>query len=583
MRRLLRWQFVLPRLLMVVVVLLAVQYVLCLMARSRTVQTIEAALGTRAEVGTARVSFIDGQVILGNLCVANPRRPMQNLFEAERCDLVFDTSTFLRRRTLVGRGEVTGLRFGTPRTASGARSDAPNLPSSSGNWFAEDHAQLTDAWLHELGDRFQRPRVEEFESVRRTEELLADWPSRFAAIERRVSDLQERADELRERAAAADENPLRGEPFYTALPTELAALQAHKASLAAEVEKLSDEMETERRAIVAARRRDEQRVREQLSVDAPDAGPMTAYLLNEQASGPLAEIVGWLQWARHIAPAAQRHSGKSAESARSDQSPGLLLHSLTLDGNTTTLGGKSVRLRGTLTDFTTAPGSLDRPMRLRLTSVAPGTVDLSVTIDRSGPVARDELLFDVRGLALPSLELGRPDGLLLSVAPSVGTLNVSVVLEGDQLSGEIQWVQGGTRITPRVGEDLGHVPLVASLADVRRDVGSVATRLTLGGTINEPRCTLWSNLGPAVSEALDRAAGRAADEHVRQLLAKAQQQVDERLAQLDRKIAEGRADLLPRLADSGDRLEGLAAQYAVPARLDVEYLGRRLPAHSLFR
>jgi hypothetical protein len=67
------------------------------------------------------------------------------------------------------------------------------------------------------------------------------------------------------------------------------------------------------------------------------------------------------------------------------------------------------------------------------------------------------------------------------------------------------------------------------------------------------------------------------------LLAEAQRQVDEQLAQVDRQTAEGQADLLPLLADFAVQLDELVARHASTQRLETEQLGRRLPAGSLFR
>jgi hypothetical protein len=81
---------------------------------------------------------------------------------------------------------------------------------------------------------------------------------------------------------------------------------------------------------------------------------------------------------------------------------------------------------------------------------------------------------------------------------------------------------------------------------------------------------------------MEIAVRRAADERARIVMADAQRRVDERLARLDREIADEQADFRPRLAATNGRLAPLAAQCTAPKRLQFERLGR-LPADSLFR
>jgi uncharacterized protein (TIGR03545 family) len=402
-----------------------------------------------------------------------------------------------------------------------------------------------------------------------------------------MSELQRRADDLQSLAAVAENNPLRNQSFFATLPADIGALERQGAELAADLDRLPDAIETGRRAIVAARAQDEQFVRRSLTVEATEAGPLASYLYRQQVNDLLAELVSWLQWTRQAVPVGPR--GPHATRGRGEEvvfdggrrSPDLLLHHLTLAG-TAQLGGQPIELQGTLTDFTTEPWLLSGPMRLRLKSTASLDLDVQLTMDRSGPVARDELLVTCRGLLLPPLVLGEADGVQLSVAQSVAELNFSLKLEGDRLTGEGQLVQSDVRIAAVVGEKLDHAPVAGQLQKTLEGVHSMATRLSLDGTISEPRCTVWSNIGPAAAAAMDLAISRAADERARQLMAQAQRQVDERLASLDRQMAEQQAGLIARLTTSAGELETLAVRSAPPQRLEIERLGR-LPAQSLFR
>jgi hypothetical protein len=131
--------------------------------------------------------------------------------------------------------------------------------------------------------------------------------------------------------------------------------------------------------------------------------------------------------------------------------------------------------------------------------------------------------------------------------------------------------------------ELSDIPVASPLEDTLAKVGSVATRVSLQGTLDEPSCTLWSNLGPAVAEAMDRALQKAGDEQAQASLAEARRQVDERLAILDRQLTDERAKLAAQLTGLSDQLETIASRPEPHERISAEEIGRRLPEQSLFR
>ncbi len=589
MSRLRRWQFWLPRLMLVAVVLLAVQYGLGVFVRSKVIHLGEAAIGARVEVAHARVSIVNRQVVLRDLRVADPRQPLQNLVEADRCELDVAAGPLLHKRTIIERGSITGLRFATPRNESGALADAqPAEGARSIQWWNDATNQQTDEWLEHLDRRFDPKRINQFEAIKRTAGLCDRVPQQTAALDKRVQELTRRAEELQAKVNRALANPLRHAEFLRAVVEEIPALVREFAQATDEMERLPDVIDADRRAIVAARRHDEEWLRTELQIPPVDAEALTDYLLKKQVTAPLDEVIGWLRLIRQIVPATPSMAtpagqrGEEVFFAGCERSPQILVRELALAG-IARVGGQPVELRGTLWDFASTPSLHERPLRVKLAATGSLPLVLQATVDRTGDVARDELIVDSTGVVLPPAELGESERLRLTMAPSVGALSISVSLDGDRLAGDIQLVQREVRITPRIGGDLSDVPMTAALDDTLGDVGALATRISLSGTLEEPKCRLWSNLGPAVAEALDRALRRAADEHARRMMADAQRQVDQQLAELERQVAESQAELRPQLTQAAGQLGEIAAEQKPPQRITTEHVGRRLPANSLLR
>lgn len=580
MRQLLHWQFVVPRLLLVVVVLLAAQFVLGIAARSIAIRSGESAVGARVEVGHARVSFVDGQVVFSDLRVAKRRRPSESCLEADQCELNFAPKPLLYKQAVVESGRVSGLRFSALTDGSESASRTPIA------WFKDDADLAARKWLDQLAGEFRLDLVKQCGSVARTEAFCANWSKRSAALESRLEDLDGRAADLQQAVEMARSNPLRNDKLLVDLPKKVADLQKDFTDFRAEVEKLPDVLETERRAIVAARCHDDEVVNKRLRLELVNANALTAYLLREQTAKQLDQLVGWLRWVREMAPGnakpqASRARGENVLFAGRRPEPGILIRALQLEG-AVRIAGQPVELRGVLTNLASKPRFHDQPIRLHLIGNGSLPLELQATIDRTGPVARDELLVDCQGILLPAAALGRNEQLAMHLAPSIGMLSVSVVVDGDQLTGDIQMVQQKVQLSPTV-HGTGSATLATAMGETLGRVKSIATRLSLGGTLDEPKCTLWSNLGAAVAEALERALHRTGDQYSKALLVEAGRQVDERLAEVDRQVAAKQAHFADKATDITARLQKIVAGETPRYRISAEHGGRRLPNNSLFR
>lgn len=589
MSKLGHWQLWLPWLMFAAVMLLSVQYVLGLVTRSKVIDSGAAMFGGRVDVGHARVSIVDRHIALHDVCVADPRRPFNNLVEGDRCEFDVAAGPLLHKRTVIERGSVTGLRFATPRDESGTSSKSRSaVAAPSIQWWNDTTNQQPTEWLELLIRRFDPRLVNQFEAIKQTSALDDRVPREAAALDKRVRELARRAEELQSKVNRALANPLRNAEFLQAIAQEVPALQKEFADAAAEMERLPDSIDADRRAIVAARRNDEAWLRDQLQFPPLEAEALTAYLLQKQVTAPVDEVIDLLRVIRQIVPAktaASSPAGQRGEDilfAGCERAPQLLVRKLVLAGMAT-IGSRRVELRGTLSDYAFPPALHDQPLRVKLTSLGSVPFELQATVDRLGATAHDELAIDCQGIVLPRTELGESEHLRLELAPSSGALSIRLKLDGDALSGEIELVQKQVQITPSIGRDLSTVPITAALDDALGNVDALATRITISGTLAQPRCRLTSDLGPVVAEGMDRALWRATELHVRRMMSNAERQVDQRFTELERQVAEIQAELRPQLAQAAGQVSDIAARRTPPQRITTERVGRRLPANSLFQ
>jgi uncharacterized protein (TIGR03545 family) len=576
MRRWLHWQILVPRALFAAVALLSVQYVLGIAARSIAVRSGEAVLGVPVEAEHARVSVFSRQVVLSELRLADPQEPWKSIVQADRCELNFAAVPLLHKEVVVESGRISGFRFG-----SAARCDV----GSSNKWFKEDADSAARKWLANLADQFTLAPVSQFDSVKQTEAFCAKWSRESAALDARLDELRIRARELQEEFDAAKANPLRNDKTMAELPAKALVLQKDFATFRGDVEKLPDVLEAERRAIVAARRHDGEVGGRVLNLDAPDANSLSAYLLHEHAAKQLDQLVGWLRWLREgwsvSTPAlANTRRGDEILFAGCRKKPGFMIRSLQLDGYAR-FAGQPVELRGVLSDVSSSPNLHKEPMRLHLFGRGSMPLELQATIDRTGATPHEEFLLDCKGMLLPAMQLGDSGQLALQLAPSIGSLSISVAVDGDKLSGVVQMIQRRVQITPSFNNP-GSSLLVTSTRESMEGISSVATRVSFGGTVSQPSCALWSNVGSAVAESLKQGIPRASDQHARTLLAEAGRRVDEKLAQLDRQVSDQQARFAAQGNKLSSRLQQIAAKETPRYRIS-EKGGRQLPSNSLFR
>jgi len=577
MKRWLHWQIVVPRLLALVVALLAVQYVLGLVVRSAAIQVVTDATGATVGVGRARVLLSERTVVFDGLHVG--------ALHADRCELRFSAVPVLHKQLDVESGQISGIRFAASGQAS--RDAKHSLKDAAApDWFKPDADQVAKKWLERLNGQLSLDAVNGFDSVARTETFCANWSKCSAGLESRLKQMDGRTAELQKSIEAAEANPLRNDKLLVELRKKVAGLQKEFGDFSADVDQLPDVLEKERRAIVAARRRDDRVVGTRLELDPVEANSLSAYLLRDEASRQLTQLVGWVCSMRSAVPMEttarpNASRGETIMFAGCKRQPGVLIRSLQLEGSTR-IAGQPVELRGLLTGYSSAPRLHSEPIRLHLIGNGSLPLEMEATIDRTGAVPRDQLVVDCQGMLLREMALGKAEQLGLSLAPSIGALSVKVAVDGDRLSGNIELVQQRVQVTPVLNGAAGKT-LTAALDDTLGSVGSIATRLTLSGTVDHPTCELQSNLGAAVAQAMQRAVRRTGDQHARALLAEAGRRVDERLAEVDRQLAERQSQFATKSTVITARLQKIANKDEPQHRMSAERIGRRLPDNSLFR
>ncbi len=600
MTRYLRLGYLVPRLVLLVVLFCVLEFGSGWALRQALIGGGEQAIGARVEIGDSVVSLVEARATLKDLRIADPKRPMQNLVEADRIELDFESDSLLRRKAIAEHGSVRGLRFGTPRTTSGALDPQDEEAGSAAPAWLGDAAKqaaekAANQWIADLENKLDA-KAESFESVRLANELSEAWPARFDSIAAEARTLRDEVKRLKTIADEARRNPLRHADFLTTAPQQVQAMQQRLASLHAELTNLPADVAADKQRVELARQRDEQRLRDLLQVDQLDPQSLTSHLLGERMTASVQELIGWVRWTREMIPASgtkrattPRDRGVDVHFVGLRRRPDLLIRELELAG-TTRLAGRPVELTGVVTDFTTSPELHGQPIRAELHASGGLPLEVRATIHRAAGQPVDELLIDCPGFDLPGASLGDEQKLAMQMAPSSGSVTVSLRIEGEQLTGELQLIQDRVALTPVIGDTAS--PLVRRLGEsVGRQVASIpkpATRVTLSGSLDQPRMRVWSTLGTAVAESLQQAALGVAQAEADARLATVRQKVSQEMAGIDSQLADATRRLSSEIDAPRQEIEQLASNWLGEqlgvGGFSLEKLGKRLPsAGSLFK
>ncbi len=128
-----RWRFLLTRLIIAVAVLMILAVGLGPVANYITVAGLQASTGARAEIGSTSVRLFPPSLRFTDVHVADPRdgKELRDAFMADSIDLAIDGDALLRRRWVIREGKISGLQIGRsekPMATLNQNSKSPKNP-----------------------------------------------------------------------------------------------------------------------------------------------------------------------------------------------------------------------------------------------------------------------------------------------------------------------------------------------------------------------------------------------------------------------------------------------------------------------
>ncbi len=575
-----RWSYLIPRLILLAVAVLLVWWWLDPLLRWTLVRLGETVAMAKVDVTQLTTRLATAEVCLRDVQVANAGNPARNLFEAEEIALGFETNPLLKRKFVVREGRITGLRIGTVRATPGTLDKRGGLL----DWLPDDlvdrldPSQLADfgrPWLERFAMLLKRQiaeEVEQLQSVRLARELTTRWPAELARMEARVDQFKARADRLRELAKGGSANPLENFGRAQEIVAEVDSLQRDIATFRSEIERLRDQAMRDRDGIVAAQRNDLRQIREQLRLDDLESGGLSEYLLGHELNQRVETAARWIRWLReHVpasdaekpaAPSPRRARGVDVAFAGLAPQPDFLIRSLSVEGEGQARGERFEFL-GTAQGLTSQPAVYGQPAVFHVEVRGPVAMQVEAVLDRTQPVARDYITVECPALAQPKRLLGKPDQIAVAVSPGSAHLSLRLELEGENLSGRLSVRQEPVDLKPELAAAYGGQQMADRLQDALREVRTLDVTARLSGTLQRPTWQISSTLGPQLAQAFQGLLFRELETRREELSHLVQSKVDDEMLRFEQLFVARQQALLARLQQNGvdvQQLRELAAR-----------------------
>ena len=112
-----RWPFVLTRLLIVIAVLALLRWGMGPVAQYVAIRGLETATGSKVDINNTQVGLFPPSIQFSDVRVTDPRdgKDMRDAFRAKSINLVMDGNALLRRHWVAKQGIISGIEIGAIR------------------------------------------------------------------------------------------------------------------------------------------------------------------------------------------------------------------------------------------------------------------------------------------------------------------------------------------------------------------------------------------------------------------------------------------------------------------------------------
>ncbi|WP_404305720.1 TIGR03545 family protein [Neorhodopirellula lusitana] len=572
-----RWRFILTRLIIVVAILMILRWGLGPMAGFITVTGLESSTGAKAEIGKTQVDLFPPRIHYTDVHIADPRdgKEMRDAFVAESVDLIIDGDALLRRRWVISQGKISGLEIGSQRELSGHYDgvDEPTDTSGAGSMIEKLLANATDG----LGDQVESM-GENLQTVRTGDEIRRKWKSEYETLVTRARSLEERVRTIRDAAKGID-NPLRDWPELERTLTEARQAREDLLVVRQAMDQLPDQMRADLQRLEQARQADLAMVDQYVPGNLADSKNFGVDLISAEIRKSLAQLRGYLDGGRTlanytvVAPDAERIRGEDYDFLGRSRRPEMLIRECEVSG-LMRADGKAYTLTGVVENMTPQPQLLENPTRARLLLEGPETVQVDYTRDRRDGEQLDRLTLHWPQMKADTMRLGDRKNAGLAISGGQREVWVQLDSRGEMVQGRLVSKQVGVNLHLDVEGKAATSSAVMSMNQSLANVDTIEVDAQFQGDWKDMDLDLNTNLGRVFNDAARGVIAQQVASNKAKLTAKVEDVHREQLLELREWMSNQQNEAQSLLAKADQSIEEMSQKVLSEVGDADSYLGK---------
>jgi len=577
-----RWSYLIPRAVLLLIFWAFFAFAFDPLLHRATISAGQEAIGARLEMAELETAFFPPALAAREVRIANRFSPDKNLVEFDELRFELEGQPLMRRAFIVREGRITGLKWSTERSDSGAVDGS--LFEGLGRMLQLDGlgagaAELGQDALEQLiSQAGLQLDPQQLETVRVADELQRQWTGRFESYEQRVGAFEQRAKRIEGGVRKVEGNALEKLQHYSRAAAEVEQLLAEAQQIRNELARLPQTARSDFQQLDAARLRDQRMIATRLRVLSLDPEVLSEALLGRELADRLEQHVAWMRVLQQYAaigfdaPEPERLRGDDIHFVTGHELPRYLVRSLSVSGEAE-LNGELLPFEANVTGLTSDPKLYGHPVIVQATATGEAQIELDASLDHTGetPVRQFAMSYT---LPQPlTVELGDPHGVGVTVKAQSLNTRAILKMEGEQLAGVMTLSHDPVVLRTSGGEELNpnlRRMLDSALQGVRR----IEATVSLAGTIDEPSLSLRSDLGPQLSAGLNRVLTAELETHRRELLAQLDAAAQQRTNELQQLMQERYQGVLAQLDLNEGQAKSLIQRFAGQPT-DLQRLFRR--------
>jgi uncharacterized protein (TIGR03545 family) len=581
---LLRWQYIIPRAVLMLAVWAFFAYGFDPLLRYGLVSGSESVIGARVDVELVRTRFFPPEFELKHVGITDPRRTDENAVTFDEVLVRLAGEPLLHREYVVREAVINGVRLNVDRVTDGSLA-TENEGEGVDFEPLQRHLKLLGLrWYDEL-EAAARKQLDpqSLETVQVAESVESEWQERIDDLESRLGRLQQRVDAV-EQLVKVDGNAINKLDAYTRATTEVRSILQESQRLRDDVRNLPTFARRDVTRLDDARRRDIQRLQQRIQSLPITPQQITESLVGPELSARLSSLNQWIGWVRRylsagaVAPPPAPRRGEWIQFPRTEVHPTFVLELLSVSGEATK-DGQSFGIAAECRHVTSDPQLYGRPTEWTFEMAGPDPLEITGRSDLTDETPLHEVVFDWQTIHPLQQSIGDEQKLAITLSAASTHCSGWLRLDDDELQGQVNLRQAPLAVTVSESSDEFAQRWIAPAFS---SVTAADTTLHLTGSLDRVDWRVESDLGPQISNGLRQLVTREVDAQRNRLMAKADSAARDQWKTIQSLLNNKTEDLLAELS-VGENHAKQALARLTDDKLDVRQLSDKLDLDRLFR